>query len=60
MRNVLATICSFKAYVIGITKEYATWKSLKFNKDLGILNIISEGDVIEMMKKDNLRVDMNN
>lgn len=50
MRNVLATICSFKAYVIGITKEYATWKSLKFNKDLGILNIISEGDVIEMMK----------
>jgi hypothetical protein len=36
--------------LVGITEEYATWKFLKFNKDLGILNIILEGNAKDKMK----------
>lgn len=48
--NVLATMCSSKPYIVNptATEASATWKSIELNRDLGILNIMLEGDVMEI------------
>jgi hypothetical protein len=39
--NVLATMCFSKLYIINptVAEQYEAWKTLKFNRDLGIFKI---------------------
>lgn len=49
--NDLATMCSFKPYIIDPTllvETYAVCKAVEFCKDLGIQNIILESDALEI------------
>lgn len=49
--NVLANMCSSKPYIFDpiVVEAYAAWKVVEFSIDLGILNIILEGDVLEIV-----------
>jgi hypothetical protein len=44
--NVLASMCFLKQFIVNptVVKAYAAWKAVEFSRDLGMLNIILEGD----------------
>lgn len=50
--QVLATICSSKPYITNptIVEAHAAWKVEKFGTDLGLQNIIIEGDALKIVQ----------